>query len=72
MKRRANLTKAQIRDRSNQAECGSANFTRILAPSRQILNSETKKKEQINEPKFTKRPSLLARISRTSDVLAAT
>nr|WP_314179439.1 hypothetical protein [uncultured Campylobacter sp.] len=71
-KLRANLSKAKIKNRQNQAKTRPAIFSPTPALSRQNLNSEIKKKEQINEPKFTKRPSLPARISSASDVLAAT
>ena len=67
-----NLTKAKIKNRQNQAKTRPAIFSPTPALRRQILNSEIKKKEQINEPKFTKRPSLPARISSAPDVLAAT
>ncbi len=71
-KRRINLVKEQICNRQNQAKTRLALFPPPHVPSRQILNSKIQKKEKINEPKFTKRPSLPARISRASDVLAAT
>ena len=71
-KRRIILVKEQICNRQNRAKIRLAIFPPTPALRRQILNSKIQKKEQINEPKFTKRPSLPARISRASDVLAAT
>ncbi|WP_241091311.1 hypothetical protein [Campylobacter showae] len=71
-KSRANLTKTRIRNGQSRAKTRLAIFPPTPALRRQNLNPEIQKKEKINEPKFTKRPSFPARISSTLNVLAST
>ena len=63
-----NANKKRAKSNQNKASAFSADSR--TASSK--FKPKNPKERKINEPKFTKRPSLPARISRTPDVLAAT